>query len=476
MDHSGAPATLPSGGQLLSQLLLLVVLIGLNAFFVIIEFAVIVSRRSRIDQMAAEGGAGAKIVQRWLMTPKGRDRLVAASQLGITIVSLALGNQGELTFELIFAGLFGHLQVPPALSGLIQATPLILSLIIVSSFHVVFGEQVPKVAALRNPEGIAAFFANPMRIFEILTSPLVWVLDKTATTVVTAFGLSASGVHSSLYTVEELKQLVRESEQSGVLAESEREMLDAVFDIRDMLTRQVMIPRTEIKMIDADARFEDLLRLATESPHTKFPVYESDPDLIIGVVYVKDLIKAMTNPKEQRTVRSLVREVLLVPENLPVENLLAQFQSRRQQIAIVLDEFGGTAGLVTLEDIIEEIIGDMADQFDSSVAPEIQRLKDGTASIAGLMNIAEFNHEFGLALVDENYDTLGGYVMGQLERIPVVGDKVLLPNGATLRVEAMDGRRVERISLLPASKAPKADAVPAPGQAAGSSVKPDSAS
>lgn len=448
--HSAIAAV--SAGQIAGQLLVVVVLIALNAFFVVIEFSTIVSRRSRIDQMVAEGSSGAKILQRWLSDPKGRDRLVAAAQLGVTIVSLALGNQGEATFELILGTAFEGVKLPPELSGILQALPLIVSLVLVSSFHVIFGEQVPKVAALRNPERIAALFAPPMHVFEVVTGPLVWLLDRAATAVLKLFGLDASGAHTSIYTVEEIKQIVRESEEGGVLGMAESEMLNAVFDIRALMTRQVMIPRTEIKLIEVDARFEELIKLSLESPHTKFPAYEADPDHIIGVVYVKDLIKALTNPREQRTIRSLVREVLLVPENLPVEHLLARFRSKRQQIAIVLDEFGGTAGLVTLEDIIEEIVGDMADQFDVTARPEVQRLKDGTISVSGLMNRIEFNETFNLHLVDENYDTLGGYIMGHLERIPIVGDRVQLEGGATLRVEAMDGMRVDRVSLILAPK------------------------
>jgi len=449
------PATTISFGEIVAQLLLVAILITFNAFFVLIEFAAIVSRRSRVDQLAAEGGYGARILQRWLSDAKGRERLVAVSQLGITVVSLALGNQGELTFELIIGSLFKGIVVPPELAGIMQALPLVVSLLIISSFHVIFGEQVPKVAALRDPERIATFLAPPMRLFEWLTTPLVWLLDRIASWVLKRFGLTAEGAHSTVYTADEIKQIVRESGESGVLGESESELITAVFDIRDLVTRQVMIPRTEIKMIDVEGRFGDLIKLATESPHTRFPVYEIDADHIIGVLYVKDMIRALSNPREQRTIRSLTREVLLVPENLPVEELLARFRTRRQQIAIVLDEFGGTAGLVTLEDIIEELVGELADQFETA-RPDAQHLKDGTTSISGLMNITDFNESFNFHLVDGNYDTLGGYIMGKLERIPIVGDKIALDGGATLRVEAMDGMRVDRLSLVPATR-PKAE-------------------
>jgi CBS domain containing-hemolysin-like protein len=195
-------------------------------------------------------------------------------------------------------------------------------------------------------------------------------------------------------------------------------------------------------------------------------VYESDADHVIGVIYVKDLIKSLSNPREQHTIRSLTREVLLVPDSLPVDNLLARFRSKRQQIAIVLDEFGGTAGLVTLQDIIEEIVGELADQFDRSEPPDVQRLADGSALLSGLTLLAEINDQFGLHIVDENYDTLGGHIMGRLERIPEVGDRIAV-DGVTLRIEAMDGMRVDRVSLRPTRPIPE----PARSAAAAASTK-----
>ena len=399
-------------------------------------------------------------MQRWLSDPRQRDRLIAASQLGVTVVSLALGDQGERTFELLLNPLVANAPLDGTLASVLRALPLTLSLIIISSFHVVFGEQVPKVIALRTPEQAATWLSAPMRAFEWITTPLVWLLDRAASGVVRGLGLEPTGAHSTLYSVEELKQIVRESEESGVLAEQEREMLDAVFDIRDLVTRQVMISRTEIKMIDAEARLDELITLAIESPHSKFPVYETDADNVIGVVYVKDLVKALSARREQHTIRSLMRDVLLVPDTLPVENLLARFRHRRQQIAIVLDEFGGTEGLVTLTDIVEELVGEVADEFETQAAPEMQRFKDGSALLDGRMSIAEVNEAFRLNLIDPNYDTVGGFVMGRLDRVAEVGDTVPV-NDVILRVEAMDGLRIERVSVrqvrrdLPKATPPK---------------------
>lgn len=442
-----------SSGHIALQLLLVMALIAANAFFVMVEFTVVASRRSRVDQLAAQGNRGARLMQRWLSDEHQRDRLIAASQLGVTVVSLALGDQGERTFELLLSPLVANAPLDGTLASILRALPLVLSLIVVSSFHVVFGEQVPKVAALRAPEQTGTLLSRPMRAFEWLATPLVWLLDRAASGVVRSLGFEPSGAHSTLYSVEELKQIVRESEESGVLAEQEREMLDAVFDIRDLVTRQVMIPRTDIIMIDADARLDELITLTIESPHTKFPVYETDADNVIGVVYVKDLVKVLSAPREQHTIRSLMRDVLLVPDTLPVENLLARFRNRRQQIAIVLDEFGGTAGLVTLADIVEELVGELADEFEKATAPEIQRFKDGSALLDGRMSIAEVNDAFKLNLTDPNYDTVGGFVMGRLDRIPEIGDTVTV-NDVLLRIEAMDGLRVERVSVRPARREP----------------------
>ncbi|HVO42736.1 MAG TPA: hemolysin family protein, partial [Aggregatilineales bacterium] len=446
-----------SGGEIILRLLFLVVLVGLNAFFVMVEYAIVVSRRARIDQMTVSGSPGAKTVQGWLSDPKQRERLIAASQLGVTIVSLALGDQGERTFDLILSPLFANAQVGQVLGGLIHALPLVLSLLIISSIHVVMGEQVPKVAALRNPESTIVRLSLPMRLFVGAAAPLVWLLDRTANDVLRLLGLGSAASHSLLYTVDDLRQIMRESEETGVIAEQEHDMLAAVFDFRDIVTRQVMVPRTEIIMVEADAPITALLEQTIRLPHTKIPVYEGDFDHVIGVVYTKELVKMLAegNLDREREVRTLMRDVLLVPETLPVEHLLSRMRARHQQMAIVLDEFGGTAGMVTLEDILEEIVGDLRDEFENAEPPPIQHLQGGLTSVEGLMQIAEFNEQFDTHIVDENYDTIGGFIMGQLGRIPVVGDSVTI-DGTTLQVEAMDNLRIDRVTVVPAKPAPAA--------------------
>lgn len=438
--------------KLILELILLVILIALNGFFVAIEFSVVASRRSKINQLDKQHTRAAGIVSAWVSDTHSKDRLIAAAQLGITVASLALGMVGENAFQSLFSTLFSSFKgLSPTAENTIRVLPVALSLVIVSGLHVVFGEQIPKVAALRAPEQLALTMALPMNWFRQITSPFNHLLDAIANRVLRLFGLEHDGGHSMLYSVEELKLIVTESEESGVLRGEEREILHAVFDLRQTLTRQVMVPRTDIVMVESHATVADLLKLASDLPYSKFPVYEKDTDHVVGIVYMRDLIHVMTERHEETQVRTLVREALFVPETLPVDVLLTRFRAQRQHVAIVLDEYGGTAGIVTLEDILEELVGEVQDQFEHE-GPDIQQLPDGSSLISGMMLISEVNEAFALTIADENYDTIAGFVMGQLARIPRVGD-IVEANGVRFRVEAMDNLRIDRLSIMPLSLA-----------------------
>jgi CBS domain containing-hemolysin-like protein len=249
-----------------------------------------------------------------------------------------------------------------------------------------------------------------------------------------------------VHSVEELKMLVVASEESGVLADTERDMLHAVFDFGELTAREVMVPRTEMIAIAADAPLHELIHLAITHPRTKFPVYEGDLDHIIGVAHVKDLVRVQHDERHAATVRGLIREVLFVPYTTRLDALLQQFRAKRQHMAIVLDEYGGTAGIVTLDDLMEKIVGEVYDPFDKS-APEIQRLPDGSALVDGLAPIVDVNQAFDLTLQDDNYDTIAGFVLGRLGRMAKVGD-VVETDGAKFKVEALDGLRIARLSLF----------------------------
>lgn len=442
MDHKTV-----STETLILELVLLVCLIGINGFFVAVEFAVVASRRSRLESLRAKPDRAMRIASQWVSDAASKDRLIAASQLGITVASMALGIVGESAFQSIFGTFFeGFNGFSVPVQNIIRAMPLLLSLVIVSGLHVIFGEQIPKVAALRGPERLLMAMVMPMEWFRRVTGPFNRMLDTVANLVLRTFGLAHAGGHSMLYSVEELRQIVAESEEGGVLRNTERELLDAVFDLRAMYTRQVMVPRTEVVMLEAAAPVSAALELLDTLPYTKFPIYEHNTDHIIGVVHLKDVLHAVTNHENQRPVRELARDVIAVPEMLPVDALLTRFRSQNQHIAVVLDEYGGTAGIVTLQDVLEELVGDIQDQFTADERPEIQHLPDGSGVVSGLALIADVNEAFALDITDDNYDTIGGYIMGKLERIPQPGDTVEV-NGLKLRVDRMDDMRIDLLSI-----------------------------
>ena len=437
--------------MILQDILFILLLIALNGFFVGVEFAAVTSRRVRITLLAEKGNRSAKIIRGWLESPASRDRVIAASQLGITIVSLMLGAVGENTFEALLAPYFETLQPPPALAFLekgVAALPLILSLTIITTAHVVLGEQVPKIAVLNAPEKFALFAARPMNLFMKTFRGFVSLLDWFTRVSLKLFGLDAEMAHGGVYTAEELQQIVSGPETEGVIQEPQREMLSAIFDFGKLVVRQVMIPRTEIIAIEADTPLREVAAMLRQNQYTKFPVYDGNLDNIVGILHVKDLLNYLEDAsRQEEPARALMREALFVPETISVNALLHQFRDARQHIAIVLDEYGGTAGLVTLEDLLEEIIGDVQDQFDVA-APPIQFQPDGSALLDGLTMIEYVNQQIGLSLHDENYDTIAGFVIGRLGRIPSEGDFIEVPEeGIRLEVVEMDHLRIARLKL-----------------------------
>ena len=436
---------------MLWNFLLILVLVALNGFFVATEFAVITARKTRIRLQAEEGNSAAQQVLIWLENPQDRDRLIAAAQLGITIVSLALGAVGENTFEALLEPIFHSLEIPVQWSRIepvLTALPLIFSLIIVTSFHVVLGEQVPKVATLESPEQVAIFVANPMRWFGSIFTWFVNILDWATQSVLRLLGVRSSvGSHCLIYTVDELKQILVESEEVGTSEFPQREMLLAILDFYKLNVRQVMIPRTEIIALPAETPLDESIQTAVQTRFSKFPVYEGDLDNIIGVVHIKDLLRSQQKEgNETLNAGSLIREPLFIPESSTVRALMSQFRAHSRHIAIVLDEYGGTAGLITLEDTLEQIVGEISDPFDEET-PEIQRINQNTVLVDGLAAIEEVNQALGTNFNDPNYDTIAGYLLGHLDHIPLEGETIMLVGGVQLQVASMDGLRISKVQI-----------------------------
>jgi CBS domain containing-hemolysin-like protein len=350
----------------------------------------------------------------------------------------------------LLSPIFNTLVLPENLQFLtpvINALPLIISLLIMTTLVVVLGEMVPKVATLQQPERIAIISAQPMRIFSNIFKWFIDLLEWATRLVLRILGLHVVRGYSLFYTVDELKQIISESEEGGLLEPPEREMLESVFDFGELLVRQVMVPRMEIVAIEADTPLEDITSTINQHSYTKLPVYEDDLDQILGILHIKDVLRVMTQLERQgTTARGLARDTLYVPETLPVNELLHQFRHNHQHLAIVLDEYGGTAGLVTLEDLLEEIVGEVSDPFDMT-SPEIQNLPDGFVLIDGLTLIETVNQQLSLNLSDPHYDTIAGYFLGKLGHIPQVGEKIEA-GGVRIQVETMDGLRISQLKLL----------------------------
>ena len=426
----------------LLQLLAVALLVAANGFFVAAEFSLVSVRRTRIAELVASGNVSALAVQKAISNP---DRVIAATQLGITIASLGLGWIGEpaLAHWLYPLVQLFPADIQPDVSHSIAAG---VSFAIITFLHVVVGELAPKSIALQDPERTSLVVARPTLWTEWVFKPVIMLLNGTGNALLKLVGVKPASGHELVHSVAELKMLVTASAESGVVEEDESEMLHAIFDFGELLVRQVMIPRTEVVAVEADMPLEEVTKLVTENPYTKLPVYEENLDQILGILHVKDLLRLITQKGEHNgTARSLVRDTLYVPETLSVNHLLHQFRDNSQHIAIVLDEYGGTAGLVTLEDLLEEIVGEVHDPFEDET-PEIQVLPDGTTLIDGLMLIEEVNEHLGLNLIDPHYDTIAGYVMGKLGRVPKTGD-VIESGGVRIKVEAMDGLRVSRLQL-----------------------------
>ena len=436
------------GQSLLSNLLgLLAVafLVVLNAFFVAAEFALVSVRPTRIAELVANGNRAARWVARGLENP---DRFIAATQLGITLASLGLGWIGEPALSGLLEPLVKRFPVEIA-STVSQTLSAVVAFGTITFLHVVVGELMPKSIALQSPQRTSLLVGRPLAWTTAVFNPLIWALNGTGNALLKLLGIRSAEGSELLHSVAELKMIVSDSAEGGVVADSEEEMLHAVFDFRETLVRHIMSPRTEVISVTAEAGLEEILKTAASTGFSQLPVYQDNLDHVIGIVHLKDLLDAILNDGSS-TARELMRETLFVPEAARIDTLLKIFRARHQHMAIVLDEYGGTAGIATLEDLLEEIFGEVSDPFDRDV--EIQPLPDGSSLVNGLTTIADVNEHFELKLSDPHYDTIAGYILGRLGRLAKMGDTVVA-DGARLRVVAMDGRRVSRVWVFPTASA-----------------------
>lgn len=437
-------------------LVIVVVLIAANGFFVATEFALVSSRSTRIDQVAATGNRAARLVQHAKENPT---RFISGTQLGVTVASLLLGAIGEETFAQIIQSALdqAELWLGQDPSGQITATAhavaSVLALLLITFLHIALGEQVPKILALERAESWILFAVQPVSALAWLFRPFIALLYGFTNLVLKAIGLEYRGNEHAVHSPEELQLLVTQSARAGLLSGPERELVQRAFTFSDQTAGEVMVPRTEIIALSIDSTVQDALRVARRYRHTRFPVYERTIDNVVGVLSTKDLLgsaarRGARSPLTDMSLRRLARPPLVVPQGASVIEVLARMKAARQPMAIVLDEFGGTAGIVTLKDLVARLLGDVGDEY-APATQEVRTLADGTIVADGLALVEDVNAQLGTHFDASEVDSLGGLVFSQLGRRPQVGDEVEVGGGYKARVERLDGLRIARVRLIP---------------------------
>jgi CBS domain containing-hemolysin-like protein len=416
-------------------------LVFANGFFVAAEFSLVTVRKTRIDQLIAEGSRRARTVRRALTDP---DSYIAATQLGITISSLGLGWIGEPALaSMIEPALF--FMPAPMSTVTAHSIAVAIAFSIITSLHIVLGELAPKSVALQYAEKTALIVARPTEIFMRAFWPFISLLNGMGRAVVEAFGMQPPSGHSLVHSQEELKMLVTASQEAGVLEEDEEQMLHRVFDFADLTAGQVMVPRTELVAVPESASLDQVIAAVSHAPHNLIPVYGRDLDDLRGLLHIKDLVRIMAERPADFSLAALVREPITVPITMRADQLLDTMRRHRTHHAIVIDEHGGTAGLVTLQALIERIVGEVAEGA-AGVSGKVLLLSDGSASLDGLSLVPDINERFGLHIDDATYNTIGGFVLGKLGRQARIGDVVEV-EGRRMTVEGLDGLRVSRVKL-----------------------------
>ncbi|MDO3680575.1 hemolysin family protein [Paenibacillus ehimensis] len=424
---------------LLLNAVLIIVLVLLNGFFVAAEFAMVKVRNSRIDTLAQSGNVSARFAQK---ITGNLNAYLSACQLGITLASLGLGWVGEPAIAAF---------LEPILKDWLGLNPVVIHTIsfltafsLITALHITLGEQFPKTYAIRQSENVTLWSALPVIIFYKLMYPFIWMLNGASNWMLKRAGIEPATEHESAHTEEEIRVLVKESHKSGFIDNTELTLFDNIFEFTETNAREIMIPRTEMACLYANLSFEENMEIALREMRTRYPVCDRDKDNVIGFVHIKDLMKSNGALTE---LRSIVRPIAKVPDSMPISRLLKLMQWKKVQIALLIDEYGGTSGMVTLEDILEEIVGEIQDEFDPDERARVEKKDEFNYSIDGLMLIDEVNDQFGLEIESEDYDTIGGWMYSQVELPPKHGQSVVYQNEFEFVIEETDDLRIARLAV-----------------------------
>jgi putative hemolysin len=421
-----------------------IILIGFNALYVAAEFATISARRSRVVFLAEEEeNRAAQLLLPFIEDVQQLDTYVAACQIGITVSSLVLGFYGQATISSALAPYLVQLGGVSDIAAASIAATVVLAFL--TTLQVVMGELVPKNIGIRYPEQLAILTVRPLRWSLFLFRPLIWFFNGSGQLILRLLGITTSTAHVHIHAPEEILMLVEESGAGGLLDREERRLLENTLRLRGLVARQVMIPRTRMFTASVNESVNDLLVILAESPYSRLPLYEDSIDNIIGLIHLKDLF-CLQQQTDIQSVRSVMRQIRFVFENTPADEVFVTLQNQQYNMAIVLDEYGGTAGMVTLEDLVEEIFGELQDEFDVEL-PVIQVRSDNRIVVRGDTLISDLNDWLDLYLDSAEVDTIGGLVLSEAGRVPDAREEIAIGD-LTLRIEEMDGKAIKTISLL----------------------------
>lgn len=420
---------------------IVIVLIALTAFFVAAEFAIVKVRSSRIDYLIAEGNNRATSVKTVITN---LDEYLSACQLGITVTALGIGWFGKPALKQMFDTLFVNLNISTQLADIFA---VILVFLFITFLHVVVGELAPKTFAIQKAEHVSLFVAKPLIFFYRMAFPFIWLLNGSARIITKLLGLKPPKGHDEVHSEEELRLLVSESYKNGEINQSEYKYVNKIFEFDDRIAKEIMVPRTEMHIISKEMPAEEALQKMSREKYTRYPVVDGDKDHVIGFVNFKDIFTDFVqhNAVSNKKVEQYIRPIILVIDSIPIHDLFLKMQKERTHIAILIDEYGGTSGLVTVEDILEEIVGDIQDEFDTDEQPEIQQVSETKTILEGKVLVSEVNTLLGLTIDDNGVDTIGGWIL--TKNIEIAEEDFIEIENYKFCVKELDGHYIKRLEV-----------------------------
>ncbi|WP_066251854.1 hemolysin family protein [Neobacillus drentensis] len=423
------------------NVIIIVILIAFTALFVASEFAMVKVRTTRIDQLLSEGNPKAEAAKKVI---SNLDGYLSATQVGITIISLILGWLGEPTIRELLNPIFQWIQLPLSLKHIIS---FIIAFIVITYFHVVIGELSPKTIAIQKAEEILLFFARPLILFHKLMYPFIWILNHSARFVTGLFGIQPASGQDMVLSEEELRLILSQSYESGEINQSEYRYMNRIFEFDNRIAKEIMVPRTELITLSRDASMEEIIEIVKEEKYTRYPLIDGDKDNILGVVNIKEVLTDCIQQKctGERPLIPYLKPVIHVIETIPIQELLVKLQKNRSHMAVLSDEYGGTAGIVTVEDILEEIVGEIRDEFDLDELPLVQKEADGHFILDGKVLISEVNDLLGTTLDEEDVDTIGGWFLTQ--KFDVHKGDFIENDGFVFKINEIEGHHILYIEV-----------------------------